>query len=152
MASGRSASSVSRADYETLAAWRHALRRFLHFSAAAARDAGVPPEQHQALLAIKGYPGPDRPTIGDLAERLDRRHHSAVGLVDRMERRRLVRRVVDSQDRRRIHLELTAQGEALVARLSAVHKDELRRIGPELRALLGRLGAGEEAPSERRQP
>ena len=79
--------------YELLAELRHALRRFQRFSQEAARAAGLTPQQHQALLAIKGFPGRDYVSIGELAERMQLRHHSAVGLVDRLARRRLVRRV-----------------------------------------------------------
>lgn len=127
---------LTKANYEALAELRHTLRGFLRFSEAAAKAAGVPPEQHQALLAIKGFPGRDIITIGELAERLHVQHHSAVGLVDRLVRRQLVRRVRDGADRRRVHVELSARGETLIGRLSAAHLDELRQIGPLLRQLL----------------
>src|SRR6202044_268812 len=77
-------SPVTKADFEMLASFRYELRRFLHFSEGAAREAGLTPGQHQALLAVKGFPGKDRITIGELAERLQVAHHSAVGLVDRL--------------------------------------------------------------------
>lgn len=129
-------SPLTKAHYESLAALRHELRRFLSFSREAAREEGIPPQQHQALLAIKGFPGRDEVTIGELAERLHLRHHSAVGLVDRLARRQLVRRERSAKDRRRVCVALTTRGEALVARLSAAHLQELRQIGPELRRLL----------------
>lgn len=119
-----------------LAALRHALREFLRFSRDAARTAGIPPQQHQALLAIKGYPHREYVTMGELAERLQVRHHSAVGLVDRLARRQLVRRVPVKEDRRRVHVSLTAKGEALIERLSEIHLAELREIRPKLRRLL----------------
>ncbi|HVU23738.1 MAG TPA: MarR family transcriptional regulator [Opitutus sp.] len=128
-----------KSDYEALAALRHALRRFLRFSAEAARAAGLPPQQHQALLAIKGFPGREYVTIGELAERLRVKHHSAVGLVDRLARRQLVRRAPAAADRRRVHVALTARGEALIARLSETHLAELRQIGPELRRLIAAM-------------
>jgi DNA-binding MarR family transcriptional regulator len=134
------AASCPGPDYEALAAFRHALRRFLGFSAAAARGAGLSPSQHQALLAIKGSAGDRIVTVGELAEVLLLRHHSAVGLVDRLARKALVRRADDPADRRRVRVELTPRGEALLERLSAVHRDELRRVGPELRLLLRKLG------------
>lgn len=127
---------LTKANYEALAGLRHALRGFLQFSREAARAAGIPPQQHQALLAIKGYPERDYVTIGELAERLQVRHHSAVGLVDRLVQRQLVRRTPSAADRRRVHVALTAKGEALIERLSAVHLEELRQIGPELKRWL----------------
>lgn len=127
---------VSKRQYETLAAWRRALRQFLHFSQEAARTAGIPPQQHQALLVMKGFPGRDYVTIGELAERLGLKHHSAVGLIDRLVKRQLVQREVAPSDRRRIEVRLTARGEALIERLSAVHLRELRQLRPELQRLL----------------
>lgn len=133
------AAKVSAADYAALADFRFMLRHFLQFSADAARTTGLSPQQHQALLAIKGLAGRERISIGRLAERLHVRHHSAVGLVDRLSRRRLVRRVRDTDDRRRVEVQLTAAGEALIGRLSAAHKRELQSLGPELRRLLDSL-------------
>jgi DNA-binding MarR family transcriptional regulator len=137
-----SARPITGAEYQALAAFRHALRRFLEFSAAAARTAGLPPQQHQALLAIKGFPGRDPMGVGELAAQLCVRPHSAVGFVDRLARRGLVRRVPSKDDHRRVQVQLTARGEALLARLSAAHRDELRRVGPELRQALEKI-AGE---------
>lgn len=133
---------LSPAHYETLAAWRRALRRFLRFSEEAAEAAGLPTQQHQALLAIKGFPGRDRVTVGELADWLGVRHHSAVGLVDRLAKRRLVRRAPAPEDRRRVYVSLTAAGETLIERLSQAHLRELRQIGPELRRLI-KLTEGE---------
>ena len=131
---------VTKQEYETLAALRYALRRFVHFSEDAAQHAGLTPQQHQALLAIKGFPGRDQVTVGELAERLQVRHHSAVGLADRLVAERLVIRAGDEADRRRVYLKLTSRGEALLERLSAAHKEQLRRLRPELKELLERLG------------
>jgi DNA-binding MarR family transcriptional regulator len=130
------APSPTQQHYATLAAWRHALRQFLKFSQTAARSAGIPPQQHQALLAIKGFPDRDYVTVGELAERLDLKHHSAVGLVDRLAQRQLVQRDASTSDRRRIEVRLTRRGEALIARLSAAHLRELRQLRPELERLL----------------
>ena len=132
-------SKVTRFEYETLAALRYALRQFLRFSENAARSAGVPPQQHQALLAIKGFPGRDRVTLGELAERLQIRHHSAVGLADRLVARGLVTREADTKDRRQVYLALTAQGENALEKLSVPHKEQLRRLGPHIESLLKRL-------------
>lgn len=124
---------VTKAQYESLAGLRRALRAFLNFSRDAAVAAGIPPQQHQALLAIKGYPGRERVTVGELAEFLQLKHHSAVGLVDRLGRQGWVRRV---KDHRHVHVSLTRSGEALVQRLSAAHLEELRERVPELLRLL----------------
>jgi len=127
---------LAKSHYELLAALRHALRRFQRFSRDAARDAGLTPQQHQALLAIKGFPGRDFVSIGELAERLQLRHHSAVGLVNRLVERQLVRRTPSAADRRRQEVRVTAQGEKLIGRLSVAHLRELRQLRPELRELL----------------
>jgi DNA-binding MarR family transcriptional regulator len=127
------------AEYQALAAFRHTLRHFLEFSTVAARAAGLPPQQHQALLALKGFPGGGAMGVGELAVQLCVRPHSAVGFVDRLARRGLVRRVPARDDHRRVQVRLTARGEALLARLSVAHRDELRRIGPELRRALEKI-------------
>jgi len=127
-----STTRVSLSDYRALADFRYQLRRFLRFSTQAARAAGLEPQQHQLLLAIKGMPDGVEATVGTLAERLQTRHHSTVELVDRMERRGLVRRLRSAGDRRRVLVSLTARGETLLARLSAVNRAEVRSIGPRL--------------------
>ena len=133
-------------DYQLLAEFRYLLARFLAFSERAARAAGLAPRQHQALLAIKGYPGGADVTVGDLAARLCIRHHSAVGLADRLiESGYLVRRA-DVRDRRRAILSLTPSGERALAALSATHREELRRIAPLLEPLLSRLGSEDLGP------
>jgi DNA-binding MarR family transcriptional regulator len=135
---------VSKADYETLAAFRYALRRFLHFSEQAAQTVGLTPQQHQALLAIKGFPDRERVTIGELAERLQIRHHSAVGLVNRLAAQNLVTRRMSETDRREVHVTLTPRGSNVLERLSAAHREELRRIGPDLSQLLANLRNSDE--------
>jgi DNA-binding MarR family transcriptional regulator len=128
---------LAQADYRLLAEFRWLLRQFLAFSEAEALDAGLSPQQHQALLAIKGFG--ERITIGDLAERLSIRHNSAVGLVDRLEKMRLLTRQVDPADGRRVTLALTDDAEKLLAGLTAAHRDELRRLTPLLKPLLNKL-------------
>jgi len=130
----------SKDQYETLADFRYALRQFLHFSEDAAEQAGLSPQQHQALLAIMGFPGREQVTIGELAERLQIRHHSAVGLVDRLVAQSLVTRQHDTTDRRQVYIALSSGGQALLEQLSTAHREELRRLGPQLRALLERIG------------
>lgn len=131
---------LSLADYQLLAEFRHVLARFLAFSATAATAAGLAPRQHQALLAIKGAPGGEPMTVGDLSERLVIRHHSAVELVDRMVSGGYLRRRTDPSDRRRAILALTAGAERVLAELSAAHRAELRRIAPLLGTLAAQLG------------
>jgi DNA-binding MarR family transcriptional regulator len=128
--------AISKSHYELLAEFRHTLRRFQRFSQEAARSAGLTPQQHQALLAIKGFPGRDYVSVGELAERMQLRHHSAVGLIDRLARRKLVRRSVSSVDRRRVEVRLSASGETMIERLSAAHLMELRQLGPGIRNVL----------------
>jgi len=125
-------------DYATLASFRHELRRFLHFSEQAAEAAGVTAQQHQALLAIRAAPGAAM-LVGALAERLLLRPHSATGLVDRLQKQGLVERFQEEGDRRRVRVRLTAQGDALLASLSASHRAELRRLRPLLTDLVARL-------------
>jgi DNA-binding MarR family transcriptional regulator len=125
-------SRLSLPDYRALADFRYQLRRFLRFSTQAARAAGLEPQQHQLLLAVKGMPQDVEATVGTLAERLQTQHHSTVELVDRMEGRGLVRRLRGVGDRRRVLVSLTARGEALLERLSAVNRAEVRSIGPRL--------------------
>ena len=142
--------TLSKQDYETLARFRYLLRRFLAFSEDAAERSGLTAQQHQALLAIKGFPGRDHATIGELAERLGVRHHSAVGLVDRLVSRGLARRRTDATDRRQVWIELAPAADALLGRLSLAHRDELRRLAPLLRPLLAELGSRKRKGAKRR--
>jgi DNA-binding MarR family transcriptional regulator len=130
---------VTKAEYETLAELRYALRQFLHFSEEAAHAAGIAPQQHQALLAIKGFPGRDRVTIGELAERLRICHHSAVGLANRLVTNGLLARKPNANDRRQVFLTLTARGGQLLEKLSDLHKRELHRLAPRMESLLKSL-------------
>jgi DNA-binding MarR family transcriptional regulator len=136
---------ISTADYEALGHFRYHIRRFLHFSEAAARAEGLEPQQHQMLLAIRSGPDPDGPTIGQLAENLFLKHHSAVGLVDRLVERGLAERTRGADDRRQVRVRLTATGLEKLLRLSSVHRQELRSSGPDLvnslTELLSRLPA-----------
>jgi DNA-binding MarR family transcriptional regulator len=129
-------SHLTRSHYELPAELRHSLRRFQRFSQEAARASGLTPQQHQALLAIKGFPKRNFVSVGELAERLQLRHHSAVGLVNRLVRHRLVRRSHCATDRRRVEVRLTPLGEARIERLSTAHLQELRLLGPGIRRLL----------------
>jgi DNA-binding MarR family transcriptional regulator len=127
---------IAKAHYETLAELRYALRQFLRFSENAAHAVGVTPQQHQAMLVIKGFPGRDDITIGELAERLQILHHSAVGLANRLVAEKYARRLSDNTDRRQVRLTLTTRGETVLEKLSATHHEQLRRIGPQINQLL----------------
>jgi DNA-binding MarR family transcriptional regulator len=131
--------TLSDADYQSLADFRHALRRFLSFSERAARDAGLTPAHHQLLLAIRGHRD-GAPSTSDVAERLQIKLHSATELVERAEAKGLVtRRHTDPNDARRAVLGLTAEGEARLEALSVLHRAELRRFREELDEALGDL-------------
>ncbi|MCA9832514.1 MAG: winged helix-turn-helix transcriptional regulator [Thermomicrobiales bacterium] len=118
-------------NYTALADFRTELRRFLATSADAARSAGIDPTQHQLLLVVKGME-PMQVTIGDLADRLMIKHHSAVELVNRCEQNGWIERHRDDVDRRVVHVRLTAQGETILSDLSTLHMRELQSSGPRL--------------------
>jgi len=122
---------VSHQQIRALAEFRHQIREFLHFSEKAARSAGVEPQQHQLMLAIKAME-PEPASIRDLAERLLLRHHSAVGLVDRLERSGAVRRMRSSADRRSAQVSLTPKGSRILHKLSLHHREELKSAAPAL--------------------
>ena len=123
---------LTQSDYERLLAFRTALRRFLHWSGKQAELAGLTPAQHQLLLAIRGHPGSESPSVGDLAESLMLRHHSVVGLLDRAESCGLVVRRRDDPDGRVVRVALTAGGSDRLATLSAVHVTEITRLAAML--------------------
>jgi DNA-binding MarR family transcriptional regulator len=119
-------------DYKALGDFRFEIRGFLNFSESIARAAGIEPQQHQALLAIKGRPVGWETTVGGLAERLQIRHHSAVELSRRLEAAGWIRRSRHGTDRRKVQLVVTPRGEKLLAKLSLSHRNELRTAGPRL--------------------
>src|SRR5437764_5657669 len=130
--------TVTLRELQALARFRRALGNFLRFSEDAARRAGLTPSQHQLLLMVKGF-DQGQPSVGDAAEWLGLRHHSAVELVDRAVSAGLVQREVDPVDARRQRLRLTGLGEAKLTALSALHRDELRRFRTEVLAELENL-------------
>lgn len=130
--------AITDADYRALSEFRYLIRCFLEFSQNAAKGVGLQPRHHQALLAIKGFPSAGAVTIGDLAERLRIRHHSAVELVDRLVEAGLVVRRSDESDHRRVFLALTERADTHLAELSAAHLDELSRLEPLLTRVLSR--------------
>jgi len=124
--------ALTAADFQSLADLRHQIRRFLHFSEQASRRAGLEPRQHQVMLATKGLPANARPRIGEIAQRLQIQHHSAVELVNRLAGGGYVRRRRGGQDRREVLLALTPKGEKVLRELSLYHRAELQSAGPAL--------------------
>ncbi|HYG99943.1 MAG TPA: MarR family transcriptional regulator [Terriglobales bacterium] len=139
---------IQQTDYQALAEFRYKIRRFLRFSERAARAAGVEPQQHQLMLAVKGIPEDTQATISELAERLQIQHHSTVELVDRLVNRGLVTRKRGSEDRRQVLVQLTAKGERLLRDLSLHHREELKTAGPDLVAALKTLMASLGRPAK----
>jgi DNA-binding MarR family transcriptional regulator len=139
------------ADYQTLLELRTGLRRFLRWSEQQAEAAGLTPAQHQLLLAIRGHPDPQDPTIGDVAGYLLLRHHSTVGLVDRAERAGLVVRRRDPANHSMVRLRLTPTGSQQLEALSELHLEELSHLAPAMHALWDALeqAGHREAPEER---
>jgi len=135
-----------RPDFRALAEFRYQIRCFLRFSDAAAERAGIEPQQHQLLLALKGLPRSTPPTIGALAERLQLRHHSTVELVDRLVERGFLIRLRATDDRRRVLIRLTRAGEECLAGLASYHLQELRSAGPEFVAVLQSLAQNVAGP------
>jgi DNA-binding MarR family transcriptional regulator len=126
---------VSQRQIRALAEFRHQIRRFLHFSEEAAKSAGIEPQQHQLMLAIKAVE-PEPAGLGFLAERLLLRHHSVVGLVDRLEQAGFVKRKRSDADRRSAYVVLTPRGTKMLHKLSAPHRQELKSAIPALIASL----------------
>ena len=122
------AEPLTKQDFEALARFRFGIRRYLRFSEETVRRHGVTPQQYQLLLAIKGFPGRDWALVRELANRLQLRHHSVVELVNRAQAQGLVHRTNDPDDARAVRVILTDRGEHLLDRLSALHRDELRRM------------------------
>jgi DNA-binding MarR family transcriptional regulator len=130
---------LNKSDFETLADFRYQIRKFVRFSEQVARQHGIKPLQYLLLLQIKGYPGRDWATIGELAERLQAQHHGVVALVSRCEKQGFVKRRRSSEDRRRIEIHLLRKGERVLDELARLHRAELlslqgRFVVPDLRA------------------
>jgi DNA-binding MarR family transcriptional regulator len=122
----------SLAAYRSLAEFRYQIRRFLRYSEDAARECGIEPQQHQLLLGIKGLPKDKHPTIGELADRLQIKPHSAVELVNRLTEHGFVTREIGKKDRRAVLIRLTPAGEQVLHALSMEHQTELTKTGPQL--------------------
>jgi len=127
-------------SYTRLLALRTGMRRFEHWSEQQARAAGLTAAQHQLLLAVRGHGDSRGPTVGEVADYLLLRHHSAVGLIDRAEAARLIIRTRDDDDHRIVRLRLSADGAKRLERLSALHVEELRHLGAPFPNSWGELG------------
>ncbi len=129
-----------------MAELRYQIRLFLRFSENAARHAGIEPQQHQLLLAIKGLPPGSKPTIGVLAERMQLEPHSTVGLIDRLVERGLLLRLRAADDRRQVLVKLTHDGEEFLQKLASHHLHELKSVGPKFKNVLQNLIAASTEP------
>src|SRR5688572_65454 len=117
--------TLKKKDFEALSDFRYQLRRFLRFSEEIVRNEGITPLQYLLMLHIKGYPGREWATVGELAERLQAHHHGTVALISRCEKLGLVNRKVSSEDRRQVEIRLTPRGERHLERLARLHRTEL---------------------------
>ena len=131
--------NLTTRDYARLAAFRHALRKFLRFSEQAAEGVGLLSQHYQAMLVLRACPEGSTVTINDLARHLLIKHNSAVGLVDRLEKEGLIKREVSATDRRKVELRLSSRGRQVLAKLAETHRRELERIGPELKRLIAEV-------------
>jgi DNA-binding MarR family transcriptional regulator len=138
----------TRKDFEHLLAFRSSLRRFERWSEDQARRAGLTHVQHQLLVAVKGHPDGEPPTVGDLADYLLLRHHSTVELLDRAETADLVRRIADARDGRLVRVRLTAKGERILTELTPTHLVELHSLAAVLNELVADAHARTRAESQ----
>ena len=131
--------ALRKKDFEALSEFRYQLRRFLRFSEDVVRGEGITPLQYLLLLHLKGFPGRDWATVGELAEKLQSHHHGTVALVSRCEKLGLVKRRPSATDRRRVEIHLTANGERAIEKLARIHRAELldRNFASYLRTLGG---------------
>ena len=125
-------SPMSKRDFEELARVRFAIRSYLRFSDETVRAHGLTPQHYQLLLALKGFPGREWASVGELAGALQLRHHSTVELVNRAESHGLVRRDTDLADRRMVWVRLTEEGQAKLAQLSPLHRDQMQHMATAL--------------------
>lgn len=132
--------SLTQQGYYNLASLRYALRKFLRFSKELANArAKLTPEQYEALLALKAFSAEDGLTVGQLSERVQVKHHTAVSLADKLAARKLVSKRRGSPDRRFVYLKLTAAGTRLVESLAAAHRREIRKHAGEMIKALSHL-------------
>jgi DNA-binding MarR family transcriptional regulator len=124
--------TLSDSDFRDQAEFRAALRRFLRFSEEQSRVYGITPQQHLLLLAVRGHGHYPNVSIGDVAEALQIRHHSASLLVDRCVRRGLLSRREDPADRRRALVALTDEGQQVLDDITKANRRQLQSLKAQL--------------------
>lgn len=129
--------ALSKSEFEALSQFRYQLRRFLRFSEQVTRQHGITPLQYLLLLHVKGFPGREWATVGELAERLQAQHHGVVALISRCEKLGWVSREQGKDDRREVEIHLTAKGDRMVAKMATLHRDE--HLNPQGSGLLPQL-------------
>jgi DNA-binding MarR family transcriptional regulator len=130
--------TVTKQQFERIAAFRHRLRCYLRLSETVSRKHGLTPQQYQLMVAIIGFPKRNHASVSELAEQLQRSHHSVVELINRTERLGLVKRRQGMEDRRQVFVHLTSKGERLLARLVEQHQSEYQFLHSALGKLLQR--------------
>ena len=150
MSKGKTLKPLNEAEYMALAEFRYQIRKYLRFMEEKARENGQNPQQYQLILAITGLPRDMSPTIGTLAERMQLNHNSMVELVDRCERRGLLRRSRSDNDRRQVELVVTEEGDGFLRMMASAGREELRTIGPILAEAIQHLISSEATAAKRR--
>src|SRR5262245_13254072 len=144
--------TTTQPDFTAMAELRYQIRRFLRFSETAARKAGIEPQQHQLLLAVRGLPDELKPTVGVLAERMQLQHHSTVELIDRLVERGFLFRLRSTDDKRQVLVKLTHDGEEFLKGLSLHHLQELQAAGPAfvkvLQSLIDKSTSTDQDPTD----
>nr|WP_299244575.1 MarR family transcriptional regulator [uncultured Halomonas sp.] len=126
-----SRTSLAKTDFERLSHFRYRLRCFLRQSEDMCRASGLTPLQYQLLLHLRGFTGREWATVGELAERLQAKHHGTVALIDRCEEAGLVERRPGQGDRRRIEVHLLEEGARLAELIAEQHQPELHLLQDE---------------------
>jgi DNA-binding MarR family transcriptional regulator len=151
MSKSKSPKPLTAGEFMALAQFRYQLRRFLRHMEERAREMGHHPQQYQILLAIKGLPRGQSPTIGTIAERMQLNHNSIVELIDRCEKRNLLRRSRSGGDRRQVTLAITPEGEQLLRAQANASRQELQTIGPILAESISKLVQRKERRSRKQK-
>lgn len=119
---------MSKSHFEARSEFRYRLTCFLRFGEQVAQAEGITFVQYLLLLHVKGTPGRSWALVGELAERLQLRHHSTVELVSRCEAAELVERRRSEDDRREVQIHLTRLGERTLQRIAAAQTEELSSL------------------------